>query len=185
MYTRAHTCTVCIYTYTYICVHIHMHVYVHTCTYTRTCVRIHIHICVYIYIYTYVCVIYTYTYMCIHVHIHVHIHIHVRVCTYTYTCIHPPPNSPLIQATMKCWAEFPVYTVGPCWLSILNTAECTCWSQTPWLSLLPILPPGNHKFIFLSLWGCFCFAFINKFICAISFWIPPVRDGIQHVSLSV
>ena len=23
------------------------------------------------------------------------------------------------------------YTVGPCWLSILNTEVCTCWSQTP------------------------------------------------------
>ena len=26
------------------------------------------------------------------------------------------------------------YTVGPCWLSILNTAVCTCQSQTPNLS---------------------------------------------------
>ena len=25
------------------------------------------------------------------------------------------------------------YTVGPCWLSILNTAVCTCPSQTPYL----------------------------------------------------
>ena len=23
------------------------------------------------------------------------------------------------------------YTVGPCWLSILNISVCTCWSQTP------------------------------------------------------
>ena len=27
------------------------------------------------------------------------------------------------------------YTVGPCWLSILNIAVCTCQSQTPSLSL--------------------------------------------------
>ena len=29
------------------------------------------------------------------------------------------------------------YTVGPCWLSILNTAVCTCPSQTP----IPLLHP--------------------------------------------
>ena len=27
------------------------------------------------------------------------------------------------------------YTVGPCWLSVLNMAVCTCQSQTPNLSL--------------------------------------------------
>ena len=27
--------------------------------------------------------------------------------------------------------NFLCYTVGPCWLSILNTAVCTCESQTP------------------------------------------------------
>ena len=35
-------------------------------------------------------------------------------------------------------------TAGPCCLSILNVAVCTCPSQ---LSLPTILPPGNHKFI--------------------------------------
>ena len=30
---------------------------------------------------------------------------------------------------------------GPCWLSILNVVVCSCPSQTPELSLLPILPP--------------------------------------------
>ena len=29
------------------------------------------------------------------------------------------------------------YTVGPSWLSILNTAVCTCQSQIPNLSLSP------------------------------------------------
>ena len=33
------------------------------------------------------------------------------------------------------------YIVGPCWLSVLNIAVCTCQSQTPSLSLLPTLPP--------------------------------------------
>ena len=32
------------------------------------------------------------------------------------------------------------YTVGTCWLSILNTAVCTCQFQTPNLSLPPTLP---------------------------------------------
>ena len=39
------------------------------------------------------------------------------------------------------------YTVGPCWLSILNIAMCTCQSQTPNLSLPSPFSPGNHKFI--------------------------------------
>ena len=37
-------------------------------------------------------------------------------------------------------STFPVlYTVGPCWLSILNITVCTCQSQTPYLSLLFII----------------------------------------------
>ena len=41
------------------------------------------------------------------------------------------------------------YTVGPCWLSMLNITVCTCQSQTPSLSLPrdPALPPSNPKFI--------------------------------------
>ena len=39
------------------------------------------------------------------------------------------------------------YTVGLCWLSILNTAVCTCPSQTPSLPLPSILPPDNYKLI--------------------------------------
>ena len=31
------------------------------------------------------------------------------------------------------------YTVGPCWLSILNIAMCTCQSQTPNLLILHFL----------------------------------------------
>ena len=33
------------------------------------------------------------------------------------------------------------YTIGPCWLSILFIAVCTCQSQAPNLSLLPPTPP--------------------------------------------
>ena len=41
------------------------------------------------------------------------------------------------------------YTVGPCWLSILNIAMCTCQSQTPNLSPpSSTIPFGNHKFVF-------------------------------------
>ena len=39
------------------------------------------------------------------------------------------------------------YTVGPCWLSVLNIAVCTCRSQTPNLSPPPTFPPSNHKFV--------------------------------------
>ena len=39
------------------------------------------------------------------------------------------------------------YTVGPCWLFILNIFGCTCQSQTPNLSLPPTLPPSNHKLV--------------------------------------
>ena len=46
------------------------------------------------------------------------------------------------------------YTVGPCWLSILNTAVCTCSSQTSSLSLPPIFPPGNKFVIYLLIFLC-------------------------------
>ena len=37
---------------------------------------------------------------------------------------------PLIQAAHNIEQSSLCYTVGPCWLSILNTAVCTCQSQT-------------------------------------------------------
>ena len=43
------------------------------------------------------------------------------------------------------------YTVGPCWLSILNIVVCTCQSQTPKLSLpctFPLWGKLNHKLVF-------------------------------------
>ena len=50
--------------------------------------------------------------------------------SHTYTCIHSPLNSFPIQAATCHWAELLLcYTVGPCWLSILNIAVCACPSQ--------------------------------------------------------
>ena len=46
-----------------------------------------------------------------------------------------------IEQSSLCW------TAGLYWVSMLNTAVCPCPSQTPWLSLPLILPPGNHKVI--------------------------------------
>ena len=59
------------------------------------------------------------------------------------TCIHVSihfPKSFPIQVITKHWTEFPVYTVGSCWLSLLNISVYTCQSQTPNVSLLPTLP---------------------------------------------
>ena len=58
------------------------------------------------------------------------------------TCIHVSIlfRSFPIQVITKHWTEFPVYTVGSCWLSLLNIAVYTCQSQTPNVSLLPTLP---------------------------------------------
>ena len=44
--------------------------------------------------------------------------------------------------------SFLCYTVGPCWLFILNIAVCICQSQTPNYPSSPPFPPGNHKFVF-------------------------------------
>ena len=50
--------------------------------------------------------------------------------SYLYTCIYSVSNSFPIQVITEYWAEFPVLYTTPCWLSILNTAVCTCQSQT-------------------------------------------------------
>ena len=73
-----------------------------------------------------------------------------RDSTNTYTWIHSPSNTPHIHGAQSVEQSSLCYTVGPCWLSILNTAVCTWLSQTPWLSLLPILCP------------CFFFLFLVK-----------------------
>ena len=60
------------------------------------------------------------------------IHIHVSILPATPLSSRLPHNAE--QSSL--W-----YSVGSCWLSILNTAVCTCPSQTPWLSLPYTLPP--------------------------------------------
>ena len=55
------------------------------------------------------------------------------------------PQTPLPARLPHCLEQSSMcYTAGPCWLPILNTAVCTCPSQTPELPL----PAGNHKLIF-------------------------------------
>ena len=49
------------------------------------------------------------------------IHTHVSILTQTPLPSRLPHN---IEQSSLC------YTVGPCWLSILNIAVCTCWSQS-------------------------------------------------------
>ena len=73
-----------------------------------------------------------------------------RDSTNTYMWIHSRSNTPHIHGAQSIGQSSLCYTVGPCWLSILNTAVCTWPSRTPWLSLLPILCP------------CFFFLFLVK-----------------------
>ena len=51
--------------------------------------------------------------------------------SHTYTCIHSPPNSSSSRLPHNIEQSSLRYTVGPCWLSILNIAVCVCPSQTP------------------------------------------------------
>ena len=51
--------------------------------------------------------------------------------SHTYTCIHSPPNSSSSRLPHNIEQNSLCYTVGPCWLSILNIAVCICPSQTP------------------------------------------------------
>ena len=64
------------------------------------------------------------------------IHIHVSNLLQTPLSSKLPHN---IAHSSLC------YIVGPCWLSILNIAVCTCQSQTPYLSLPLIFSPTPHK----------------------------------------
>ena len=51
--------------------------------------------------------------------------------------------------------HFLCYTIGSCWLIILNIAVCTCQSQTPKLSTSPLLS-HNQKFILYVCESLFC-----------------------------
>ena len=70
------------------------------------------------------------------------IHIHVSILLQTPLPSRLPHNT---EQSSLC------STAGPCLWSILNIAVCTCPSQTPKLSLPPILAPGEHKFVLTSL----------------------------------
>ena len=87
-----------------------------------------------------------------------------------------PPSPPGCHITLCSM-------VGPCWLPILDTSVYTHQSQTPYLSLPPLLPSWQPQVPSLSLWVWFCF--VNKFTCIISFWSPHIRDVIGYFSFSV
>ena len=69
-------------------------------------------------------------------------------------CIYPfSSSSPLTQAATCIRQSSPHYTVGPCCLSILNVAVCTCPSQTPSLSF-PSFSPATMSCFSESFFLC-------------------------------
>ena len=91
--------------------------------------------------------------------------IHVQVSILPQTSL--PSRLPYNTEQSSQW-----YTVGPYWLSILNTAVCTCRSQTPYLS--PTLLPHNHKFNSVSL--------VNNHILFIQqlYWTPSLYKSLEN-----
>ena len=67
------------------------------------------------------------------------IHIHVSIL---FQILFPFRLLHSIEQSSLC------YTVGPCWLSILNIAVCTCQSQTPNLSELTVKEGVYHHIYF-------------------------------------
>ena len=62
----------------------------------------------------------------------------------------------LVSLLKSIEQSFMCCTVGACWLSVLNTAVCTCQSKlTICLSLSPFLP-GQYKFILFVNLFLFC-----------------------------
>ena len=55
--------------------------------------------------------------------------------SHTYTHIHSPQMPLPSELSHNIAQRSMCYTIGPCWLSILNTAVCTSLSQTPELHL--------------------------------------------------
>ena len=92
------------------------------------------------------------------------IHIQVSILPRTPLPSRLPHNTR--QNSMCC-------TIASCWLSILNIAVCTCWSQTPYLS--PHFPPSNHV---CSLCLCFVSSFVS-FLFRLHIW-----DVIRYFSFS-
>ena len=81
------------------------------------------------------------------------------------------------------------YTVGPCRLSILNIAVCTCPSPNPQLSLPCILFPGNHKLIFqvcasVRITGLFLINQVLVWIWSLK-WCQPTttEDSLEEVEV--
>ena len=110
---------------------------------------------------------------CFKFYIRVNLQCHVSYrCTtkwfsYTYTCIYSFSNYFPIQVVTEFWAEFPVLYCKSLFCFTLYVVVCLCQSQTPSLSLPPLLfPLGKYKILWL--WICFCF--VNKYICVIFFF---------------
>ena len=85
-----------------------------------------------------------------------------------------PANPLLSRLPYKIEQSSLCYTVGPCWFSILNIVVYTCPSQTPYLSLPPILPLPPWE-VPNSNWRCF-----SK--CWNIIWISRQREKIRSGS---
>ena len=108
-----------------------------------------------------------------------------NVIRYTYPCILFQILFPfrllqsIKQSSLCC-------TVGPCWLSILNVAVCTCWSQTPNLSL-PLTFPCSFSVLFPPAHPCTLFgtavSLVNSFTKESSTKFPSVIEFRCAISL--
>ena len=84
--------------------------------------------------YIYICVCVSYIYISIYISIYMDLYIYISKYIYIYVYVYIyilfqilfPLK--LLQSTEQSSL---CYTVGPCWLSILNIPESTCQSQTP------------------------------------------------------
>ena len=77
-----------------------------------------------------------YIYICVCVSVYTHIHVSVL-----FKIIFPSSLLHNIEQGSLC------YTVGPCWLSILNIAMCTSIPNSLTVPSPQPLPSGNQKFI--------------------------------------
>ena len=92
------------------------------------------------------------------------IHIHVSIL---FQILFPLRSLHNIEQSPLC------YTVGPCWLSILNIAVCTCQSQSPYF-FLGCFYGGKSPFlkIYINLFNLFIFGCIgSSLLCAGFLWL--------------